>query len=198
IEKTFKEAIALATTEYCTENKTSCALKDRRSFRRSPSSGVNYTADQVHLLPGYPNSNLPGFLTVAFYVQQPPGLSIGNSSVLPRDTLLAIVLTFKSKLEGAIGVNISDVEYWLKPSTTPGISPSPPVNTDSKVWKWIVIGVGAFLILVLFGVLFKCWRRKKNSRERPRWIFAFDKPRKSMKNYSNANREVNRAADSAL
>ena len=124
-------------------------------FRRSPSSGVNYTADQVHLLPGYPNSNLPGFLTVAFYVQQPPGLSIGNSSVLPRDTLLAIVLTFKSKLEGAIGVNISDVEYWLKPSTTPGISPSPPVNTDSKVWKWIVIGVGAFLILVLFGVLFK-------------------------------------------
>lgn len=131
-------------------------------------------------------------------MQQPPGLSIGNSSVLPRDTLLDIVLTYKSELERAIGINISDVEFWLKPSTTPGISPSSPVNTDSNVWKWIVIGVGAFLMLVLFGVLFKCWRRKKNSRERPRWIFAFDKPRKSMKNYSNANREVNRAADSAL
>lgn len=195
-EETFKEAIALATTEYCTRNKTSCALKDRR--RRIPSSGVNYTADQVHLLPGYPSGNLPGFLKVAFYVQQPPGLSIGNSSVLPRDTLLDIVLTYKSELERAIGINISDVEFWYKPSTTPGISPSSPVNTDSNVWKWIVIGVGAFLMLVLFGVLFKCWRRKKNSQERPRWIFAFDKPRKSMKNYSNANREGNRAADSAL
>ena len=121
-------------------------------FRRIPSSGVNYTADQVHLLPGYPSGNLPGFLKVAFYVQQPPGLSIGNSSVLPRDTLLDIVLTYKSELEGAIGINISHVEYWLKPSTTPS---SPPVNTDSNVWKWIVIGVGALLILVLFGALFK-------------------------------------------
>ena len=124
-------------------------------FRRIPSSGVNYTADQVHLLPGYPSGNLPGFLKVAFYVQQPPGLSIGNSSVLPRDTLLDIVLTYKSELERAIGINISDVDFWYKPSTTPGISPSSPVNTDSNVWKWIVIGVGAFLMLVLFGVLFK-------------------------------------------
>ena len=115
-------------------------------FRRVPFLGVNYTADQVHLLPGYPSGNL-----VAFYVQQPPGLSIENSSVLPREALLDIVLTYKSELESTIGANISDVQYWFNPSNEP-----PSVNiTDGNIWKWIVIGVGAFLILVLFGVLFE-------------------------------------------
>ena len=58
---------------------------------------------QVHLLPGYP-SNSSDSLQVAFYVQQPAGLFIGNISVLPRDALVAIVIANKPEIEAAIGV----------------------------------------------------------------------------------------------
>ena len=122
-------------------------------IRRSPLSEL-YTADQVHLLPGYP-SNSSGSLQVAFYVQQPLGLFIGNVSVLPRDTLLHIAMTHKSVLETAIEANISDIEAFFKP-TTPTTSPTVgPVEPSSDDRKWIAIVIGAgvvFIILVIFIV----------------------------------------------
>ena len=75
-----------------------------------------YTHEQVHLLPGYPK-NESGSLQVAFYVQQPRGLFIGNISVLPRSILAEIVTTHKSDLETAIDANILDVEVLFKPAT---------------------------------------------------------------------------------
>lgn len=67
-----------------------------------------------------------------------------------------------------------------------------------RFWYYFFPAILSILLIVFVTLFLISWRRKKNSQERPRWIFAFDKPRKSMKNYSNANREGNRAADSAL
>ena len=123
-------------------------------IRRSPFTEL-YTADQVHLLPGYP-SNASGSLQVAFYVQQPLGLFIGNISALPRSTLAYIVTTRKSDLETAIGANISDVEVLFKPAT-PTTSPTArPVEPSNNDWKWILIGVvvGAVVIILILLIVF--------------------------------------------
>ena len=123
-------------------------------IRRSPFTEL-YTADQVHLLPDYP-SNASGSLQVAFYVQQPLGLFIGNISVLPRSTLADIVIIHKSALETAIGANISDVEVLFKPAT-PTTSPTArPVEPSNNDWKWIVIGVvvGAVIIILILLIVF--------------------------------------------
>ena len=113
-------------------------------FRRSLRFEL-YTADQVHLLPGFP-SNSSGSLLVAFYVQQPLGLFIANFSVLPNSALLNIVLRNKPALQAAIGANILRVEAVFKPTASP---PDEPVErpSSSDTWKWIVIGVSAAVVL---------------------------------------------------
>ena len=124
-------------------------------IRRSPFTEL-YTADQVHLLPGYP-SNTTGSLQVAFYVQQPLGLFIGNISVLSRSTLAEIVITHKSALETVIGANISDVEVLFKPAT-PTTSPTAgPVEPSSNAWKWITIGVVVGVVVIILIVLIVFW-----------------------------------------
>ncbi|XP_078366638.1 uncharacterized protein LOC144650764 [Oculina patagonica] len=162
-DKSFKEKLAFVTTDYCSDNRTRCALKEARRNRRSPLSDL-YTADQVHLLPGYP-SNTSGSLQVAFYVQQPLGLYIGSFSVLPRDTLVHIVTTHKSVLETAIGANISDIEAWFKPTAA---SPTAgPVEPSSNDWKWIAIGVsvGVVVIIIIIVIVFWCLKKKRESVE---------------------------------
>ncbi|XP_078368612.1 mucin-like protein [Oculina patagonica] len=161
-DKSFKEEMASVTTDYCTENRTRCALKDARRKRRSPIFDL-YTADQVHLLPGYPR-NSSGSLLVAFYVQQPLGLFIGNFSVLPRDTLVDIVTTHKSVIETAIGANISNIEAWFKPTITPTTSPTAIADKpSSNDWKWIAIGigVGVVVIILIIAIVSWCVKRKK-------------------------------------
>ena len=107
-----------------------------------------YTADLVNLLPGYP-SNASGSLQVAFYVLQPLGLFIGNTSVLPRDTLVDIVKTHESEIEATIGANISRVEALFQPPSTPTTKqtttmiPTEVVESEDPL-KWIAIGVTAF------------------------------------------------------
>ena len=117
-------------------------------IRRSPEL---YTADQVHLLPGYPR-NASGSLQVAFYVQQPPGEFIGNISVLPRITLVEIITAHKSDLETAIGANISDVEFFFKPAT-----PTTPVRVgqleSSSIGKWAAIGVFVAVVIIILIIL---------------------------------------------
>ena len=111
-----------------------------------------YTADYVHLLPGYP-SNVSGLLLVAFYVQQPPGLFIGNTSVLPSSTLSDIILMYKSELESAIGAKISDVKALFTPTLSTEREFEPSRNDN---WKWIVIGVSVgvvFIILIIGAVV---------------------------------------------
>ena len=120
-----------------------------------------YTADQVHLLPGYPR-NASGSLQVAFYVQQPRGLFIGNASILPGETLVNIVKTYKSEMETAIGANISRVEAFIQSlltSTTTSPTTLPTKVPDSNdTTKWIAIGVGiGVFVLICFILLVTLW-----------------------------------------
>ena len=125
------------------------------SIRRSPFSEL-YTADQVHLLPGYP-SNSTGSLQVTFYVQQPLELFIGNVSVLPHGALIHLVTTHKSVLEAAIGAKISDIEAFFKP-TPPTTAPNAgPVEPNSNDWKWIAIGIGAGVVVIILISMIVFW-----------------------------------------
>ena len=122
-----------------------------------------YVADYVHLLPGYPsNGSVP--LAVAFYVQQPPGLFIGNNSILPSNTLVDIIVLYKSQLEGAIGANISSVKALFTPTgtTTTTITTTttrkPIEESENNNWKWIVIGVIVGIFLIILIIAFVIWR----------------------------------------
>jgi len=168
-DKSFKDKMASVTTDFCTENRTKCALKDARRKRRSSVFDL-YNADQVHLLPDYPR-NASGSLQVAFYVQQPPGLSIGNISVLPRSTLVNIVITHEPAFEIAICANISNVEALLKPATPTTSPTAAPAEQSSDVWKWAVIGVcvGVVVIILIIVIVFWCLKKRafRNAQVKP-------------------------------
>lgn len=124
-----------------------------RSFACSLNRFALYSSQRVHLLPGYPN-NASGTILIAFYIQQPLGLFIGNQSVLPSSTLLNIVLKHKSEIDTAIGANISKVEALSGPLSTPPADTDTlrPVQltSDKDDWKWIIVGVlGGGLVLLL-------------------------------------------------
>ena len=116
-----------------------------------------YIADYVHLLPGYP-SNGSVSRAVAFYVQQPPGLFIGNNSVLPSNTLVDITVLYKSELEGAIGATISSIKALFTPTRTTTTTRKPIEESENNNWKWIVIGVIVGIFFIILIIAFVIWR----------------------------------------
>ena len=117
-----------------------------------------YVADYVHLLPGYP-SNGSVSRAVAFYVQQPPGVFTGNNSVLPSNTLVDIVVLYKSELEGAIGATISSVKALFTPTRTTTTTTRKPIEeSENNNWKWIVIGVIVGVLFIILIIAFVIWR----------------------------------------
>ena len=119
-----------------------------------------YIADYVHLLPGYPsNESVP--LAVAFYVQQPPGLFIGNNSILPSNTLVDIIVLYKLELEGAIGATFSSIKALFTPNgttTTTTTTRKPIEESENNNWKWIVIGVIVGIFFIILIIAFVIWR----------------------------------------
>ena len=116
-----------------------------------------YVADYVHLLPGYP-SNGSVSRAVAFYVQQPPGLFTGNNSVLPSNTLVDIVVLYKSELEGAIGATFSSIKALFTPTRTTTTTRKPIEESENNNWKWIVIGVSVGVVAIILIIVFVIWR----------------------------------------
>ncbi|XP_068677582.1 protein sidekick-1-like isoform X3 [Montipora foliosa] len=153
-DKSFKDTMASVTSAYCESKRTECALRDQRRMRRED---ILYEPDQVHLLPGYP-SNVSGSLQVAFYVQQPQGLFTGNTSVLPSNTLLQIVESSKSRLENAIGANITSVK--VLPTTKVQESDDAGSSESSNL---IAIGVSVAVstLFVVVCIVIFVWRVKK-------------------------------------
>ena len=90
-------------------------------------------------------------------MQQPPGQSIGNISVLPRSTLVEIVNEHKSDIETAIGANISDVEFFFKPATPTTSVTAGAVESSSNVGKWAAIGVGIGMLVIILIILIVIW-----------------------------------------
>ena len=110
-----------------------------------------YLSLRVHLLPGYP-TNASGTLLVAFYVQQPAGLFIGNQSALPRSALVEIIQLHERRIEAAIGANITGVEALFKPTSAPTEIPVGTTSSSDET-VWIVIGVLGGLVLLLLIIL---------------------------------------------
>ena len=125
-------------------------------FRRALDSEL-YIADYVRLLPGYP-SNGSVSRAVAFYVKQPPGLFTGNNSVLPGNTLVDIIVLYKSELEGAIGATISSVKALFTPTGTTTTTRKPIEESENDNWKWIVIGVIVGIFFIILVIAFVIWR----------------------------------------
>ena len=96
---------------------------------------------------------------MAFYVQQPPGLFIGNNSVLPSNTLVDIIVLYKSELEGAIGTTISSIKALVTP--TAGTTTTTRIlieESENNSWKWIVIGVILGILFIVLIIAFVIWR----------------------------------------
>ena len=96
---------------------------------------------------------------MAFYVQQPPGLFIGNNSVLPSNTLVDIIVLYKSELEGAIGVNISSIKALVTP--TAGTTTTTRIlieESENNSWKGIVIGVCLGVVAIILIIIIVIWR----------------------------------------
>ncbi|XP_068725626.1 mucin-like protein [Montipora capricornis] len=162
-DTSFKDTMASVTSDYCESRRTECALKDQKRKRREVIFEL-YEPDQVHLLPGYP-SNVSGSLQVAFYVQQPAGLFIGNTSVLPSNTLLQIVESFKSELENAIGANITSVKAtfaYTTPLPTTQVQESDHESSNSTNMIAIGVSVAVFTLLLVVCIVIFVWRVKKN------------------------------------
>ncbi|XP_073234800.1 mucin-like protein [Porites lutea] len=157
----FKVIMASVASEYCNVNRTECALTVTRQERIDL-----YLSLRVHLLPGYP-INASGTFFVAFYVQQPAGLFIGNQSVLPSNALVEIIQLYKRQIEAAIGANITGVEALFKPTSTPTELPvAPTSSSDDTVWIIIgVLGGLVLLLLIILIVMFVYRRRNKGKLE---------------------------------
>ncbi|XP_074618589.1 uncharacterized protein LOC141877470 isoform X2 [Acropora palmata] len=163
-DKNFKEKLASFVSSFCSVNRRECAIKETSRERRAHPNHL-YTAEHVHLLPGYP-SNASGSLKlqIAVYVQQPQGMFLTNVSVLPSKTLLTIILQHKSELGASIGAIILDAEVLFKPTTSPPTS-SQTEDTDSGYSGWLLIAacLGAVVILVVI-ILAICILRRRNRR----------------------------------
>jgi len=172
IDKNLKETMAQKMDSYCAQNRFACGIT---SNRRRRSLGI-FTADNVHLLPGFPVQD-NSFLRVAFYVLLPSFVQGGG--VIPAATLLQVVNDSKSDLEAVFGVPIGEIKLGYvatnpptnptNQSTTPVTTTSPTVATTDKTndeWKWIVIGVvvGAVVIAVIAVVVYFVLKKRKESK----------------------------------
>ena len=132
------------------------------------------TADNVHLLPGFPVEENSA-LRVAFYILLPSFLQ--SSGVIPAAALEQVVNDAKSDLQTALGFNISEIKL-THVATTVTATPVPTnatnvtipqqpqttvsattVTTTEKTdddWKWIVIGVvvGVVVIVIIIVVVY--------------------------------------------
>lgn len=125
------------------------------------------TADNVHLLPGFPVEESSA-LRVAFYILLPSFLQ--SSGPIPAAALEQVVNNAKSDLQTVLGATISEIKL-THVATTVTASPVPTnatnvttsaqpqttsqpatVTTTEKTdddWKWIVIGVVVGLVVIV-------------------------------------------------
>ena len=128
-----------------------------------------FTADHVHLLPGFPREE-NNFLRVVFYVLLPSVIQGGG--VIPVATLLQVVNNSKSDLEALFGVSIAEIKLGVMTTTPP---PSTQNNTSATTqgptqsstvgtvgedsnddWKWIVIGVVIGVVVIVCVIIVVC------------------------------------------
>ena len=126
--------------------------------RRSPKN-VNFTADMVHILPGYPkqSDDPPGVILLAFYLSLPQGIS--ESNIVPERVLHGIVMGQKENIQTSIGGEITSVGPF--PSGTEQLKDeeSDKENDGKSKLTNVVIGAsvgGGLLLIIIAAVLVGC------------------------------------------
>ncbi|XP_078349351.1 mucin-like protein [Oculina patagonica] len=173
VDKQFRETCAKNADDFCQQNKTQCGITSKR--RRRATQII--TADNVHLLPGFPVEE-NSFLRVAFYILLPSFLQ--SSGVIPAAALVQVVNNAKSELQTVFGVPISEITKTYVPTTTgppanaTNVTTSQPTTQPATIstteksddWKWIVIGVvvGVVVIVIIIVVVVLVIRRKRSSK----------------------------------
>jgi len=180
VDLEFRKTTAKQADNYCQENKDECGITSKRRRR----STQIITADNVHLLPGYPLEENSA-LRLAFYILLPSFLQ--SSGIIPAAVLAQVVNDVKSDLETVLGYTISEIKLTHEPTTTTAppaptnatnvttseqpqtTGPASTVTTTEKTdddWKWIVIGVvvGVVVIVIIILVVYLVIRRKNSSK----------------------------------
>lgn len=175
VDENLRSTMARQMDNFCDANREGCGISAKRRRR-----ALNiFTADNVHLLPGFPVQDSSS-LRVAFYILL-PSLVIPGGGVIPVDTLLQVVNISKSDLEAALGVTIAEIKKAPTHSPPPSqasnvTSKSSPASTSTTQtsiittigpettddWKIIVGVVVGVLVIVIIGIIVVCVIKKKN------------------------------------
>ena len=134
-------------------------FKQRRS-----SENVTFTADMVHILPGYPkqSDDSPGVVLLAFYLSLPLGTS--ESSVVSESILHDIVMGHKDNIQTSIGGEISSVDPFPSATEVLKNEESDEGNGGKSKPTNVIIGAslgGGLLLIIIAAVLIGC---KKSDR----------------------------------
>ena len=109
-----------------------------------------FSADMVHILPGYPmqSPDDPLITLLAFYLQLPQGFS---DSVVTKDVLQAIVKSDMPSIEGSMGSSISSVQPFVSTADTK----EDEENDEESKPTSVIIGasVGGVLLFVFIVAL---------------------------------------------
>ena len=129
-------------------------------FRRRRSSvNVTFTADMVHILPGYPkrSDDPPEVVLLAFYLSLPQGIS--ESSIVPETVLHKIVMGHKDNIETSIGGKISSVDPFPSGTEQQKDEESDKGNDGKSKTTNVIIGSslgGGLLLIIIAAVLIGC------------------------------------------
>jgi hypothetical protein len=132
-------------------------------FRRSNSHSITFTAQQVHLLPGFPIQlyDLPNsddtIATVAFYVKYPPDVVVGN---INKTLLVDIVNGSLARIGRAINKTLLSVNVYMveelfnttEPTTIPKNGRSHSHNMFAVIGGSVATVV-FIIIVVIIGLL---------------------------------------------
>ena len=129
-------------------------------FRRRRSSvNVTFTADMVHILPGYPkqSDDSPGIILLAFYLSLPKGIS--ESSIVPETLLRKMVMDHKDNIETSIGGEILSVDPFPSGTEQQKNEESDKGNDGKSKPTNVIIGAsvgGGLLLITIAAVLIGC------------------------------------------
>ena len=116
---------------------------------------MTFTADMVHILPGYPkqSDDSPGVVLLAFYLSLPQGTS--ESSVVSESILHDIVMGHKDNIQTSIGGEISSVDPFPSATEVLKNEESDEGNGGKSKPTNVIIGasVGGGLLLIIIGAV---------------------------------------------
>ncbi|CAH3183376.1 unnamed protein product [Porites lobata] len=162
MEYSFKKKVAAAATEYCARAQVQCYPNQSRQKRSA--KNVTFTADMVHILPGYPKQShdSPGVVLLAFYLSLPQGTS--ESSVVSGSILHDIVMDHKENIQTSFGGEISSVDPFPSATEVLKNEESDEGNGGKSKPTNVIIGAsvgGGLLLIIIAAVLIGC---KKSDR----------------------------------